>query len=250
MARGNKSSEGRSARSEAFGNLPVGRYDATQGLKNLFPASRIPAADKPAAEKEALSAILKKTDEYAGETRKSWQAYYDTYQIEKEQGKYAEVLAKGMVNGDKSNGLEDYFPKGMSTGFINALAKSGYSPGPNDPATQDALARLIDARVSQELLIKGGRDGIRFGGNWGVRAVKDPDGFRLEAYTEDYTGRDSYGEKTYDSSDTVEIAFIPHDEVSSKKFLTSPEEIYNSNSFIKAQALKGYLDALLMTSDF
>ena len=155
MARGGKASEGRAARSEG-GSMFVPE------VKNLYPASQISAGDKPAAEKEAFNAVFKKTDEYAGEGRKSLGRFLDTYEVEKEQSKYALVLAKGMVNGDKSNGLEDYFPKGMSTGFINALAKSGYAPGPNDPATQDALARLIDARVSQELLIKGGRDGIRF----------------------------------------------------------------------------------------
>jgi len=159
---------------------------------------------------------------------------------------YANQLADGMVNADKSNGLEDYFPKGMSTGFINALAKSGYVPGFEDKDTLKAVAKIVDLRVADDA--KGtNRD---FGSGWGVRAVKDPDGFRLELYTEDYTGRGADGEKTYRSSDTKEIAFIPHDEVSSKKFLTSPEEILNSKSFIKAQALKGYLDALLMTSDF
>ncbi len=235
MARGNRASEGRSARSEGM---------FVPEVKNLYVASQIPKEAKTKAIADTQLALLQSTDEYAGQGRRG---FLDTDEVEKVQRKYAEVLAKGMVNGDESNGLEDYFPKGMSTGFINALAKSGYVPGPNDPDTQDALGKLIDARVAEELTT-GGRS--QFSGDWGVRAVKDKDGFRLEAYTEEYTGRNQDGEKTYRSSETREIAFIPHDEVSSKKFLTSPEEILNSKAFIKAQALKGYIDSLLMTSGF
>jgi hypothetical protein len=213
-------------------------------VKNLYTASKIPKEAKANAIADTQNALVRSTDEYAGQGRRG---FLDTDEVEKMQTKYAGVLAKGMVNGDEFNGVEEYFPKGMSTGFINALAKSGYAPGPNDPDTQNALAKLIDARVAEELTT-GGRS--QFTGDWGVRAVKDPDGFRLEAYTEEYTGRGQDGEKTYRSSETREIAFIPHDEVSSKKFLTSPEEILNSKAFIKAQALKGYIGSLLMTSGF
>jgi hypothetical protein len=207
-------------------------------VKNLYTASKISADMKPVAMRDAQSQIMRDVSNKGGNEGAPGSGAAANAE------KYAQVLADGMVNGDKSNGLEDYFPKGMSTGFINALAKSGYAPGPNDPDTIKAIGSIITARTADD----GGRRD--FGGNWGVRAVKDPDGFRLEVYTEDYTGRGSDGEKTYRSSDTKEIAFIPHDEVSSKKFLTSPEEIYNSNSFLKAQALKGYLDSLLMTSNF
>lgn len=212
-------------------------------VRNLFVASRISADMKPVAMRDAQSQIMRDVSNKGGNEGAPGSGAAANAE------KYAQVLADGMVNGDKSNGLEDYFPKGMSTGFINALAKSGYAPGPNDPDTIKAIGSIITARTADESSSVSGR-GSNFGGNWGVRAVKDPDGFRLEVYTEDYTGRGSDGEKTYRSSDTKEIAFIPHDEVSSKKFLTSPEEILNSNSFIKAQALKGYLDALLMTSGF
>lgn len=233
MARGSNSREGRAARSEG-GSMFVPE------VKNLFPASRIPAEQKDAASKDALSRIMRDVRNKGGDEGSPGSGAAANAQ------RYAKTLADGMVNGDKSNGLEDYFPKGMSTGFINALAKSGYTPGPNDPDTIKAIGSIIAARTADESA-GSNRD---FGSNWGVRAVKDPDGFRLEVYTEDYTGRDGSGEKTYRSSDTKEILFIPHDEVSSKKFLTSPEEIYNSKSFLKAQALKGYLDSLLMTSDF
>ena len=234
MARGNRASEGRAARSEGM---------FVPEVKNLYPASRISADDKPSAIKDAQSQIMRDVRNKGGDEGAPGSGAAANAE------RYAQVLAKGMVNGDESNGLEDYFPKGMSTGFINALAKSGYVPGPNDPDTIKAIGSIIAARTADESA-RAERRGGDFGSNWGVRAVKDPDGFRLEVYTEDYTGRGADGEKTYRSSDTKEIAFIPHDEVSSKKFLTSPEEIFNSQAFVKAQALKGYLDALLMTSDF
>lgn len=244
MARGSNQREGRAARSESLGRpLPVGRYEDTQGLRNLFPASRIPVEQKAVETQNAQSRIMRDVSNKGGNEGSPGSGAAANAEA------YAKQLADGMVNGDRSNGLEDYFPKGMSTGFINALAKSGYAPGPNDPDTIKAIGSIITARTADDSARASGRGG-NFGGNWGVRAVKDPDGFRLEVYTEDYTGRDESGEKTYRSSDTKEILFIPHDEVSSKKFLTSPEEIYNSKSYLKAQALKGYLDSLLMTSDF
>lgn len=234
MARGSNQREGRAARSEGM---------FVPEVKNLYTASKIPADMKPVAMRDAQSKIMRDVSNKGGNEGAPGSG------VAANAERYAKVLADGMVNGDKSNGLEDYFPKGMSTGFINALAKSGYTPGPNDPDTIKAIGSIITARTADESAGSSGR-GRDFGSNWGVRAVKDPDGFRLEVYTEDYTGRGADGEKTYRSSDTKEIAFIPHDEVSSKKFLTSPEEILNSKAFIKAQALKGYLDALLMTSDF
>lgn len=210
-------------------------------VKNLFTASQIPKERKSAAKIETAKLIFDQTDEYAGNV---YRGSLDTQKIEEQQTSYAKILSAGMIDGDKSNGLEDYFPKGMSTQFINALAKNNIAPGPFDPDTTKAIAKIIDARVLDNL---GDND---FQGQFSVRSVKDPDGFRLELYTEQYTGRDGDGEKTYRSSDTKEIAFIPHDEVSSKKFLTSPEEILNSKAFLKAKALDGYLDALLMTSNF
>lgn len=246
MARGQNASTGRVARSESLGRpLPIGRFEDTQGLRNLFSASRIPKTEKSAAKIELTKSLVSKTDEYAGQ---AYRGFLDTNKIEEEQTKYAKVLSAGMVDGDASNGIEDYFPKGMSTQFINALAKSGYAPGPFDKDTQDAVARIIDARVLDNL------EKQDFQGQFSVRSVQDEDGFRLELYTSEYRGRGADGEKQYRSSGTKEIAFIPHDEISGRITRTSvansPTEMLQSKAFLKAKALDGYLDALLMTSGF
>jgi hypothetical protein len=246
MARGSNQREGRVARSESLGRpLPIGRFEDTQGLRNLFPAARIPKTEKSAAKIETTNSIMSKTDEYAGQ---AYRGFLDTQKIEEEQNKYAKTLSAGMVDGDGFNGLEDYFPKGMSTQFINALAKNNIAPGPNDPDTINAIARIIDARVLDNL------EKQDFQGQFSVRSVQDPDGFRLELYTSEYRGRGEDGEKQYRSSGTKEIAFIPHDEISGRITRTSvansPDEMLKSKAFLKAKALDGYLDALLMTSDF
>jgi hypothetical protein len=236
MARGYAQS-----RSELTGNLPVGRYENTQSLKNLFPATRIPKAEKDKASDEAALSIVKRSSPYIGRGR-------DRAEAESQQNDYAKRLAKAMVNGDDSNGVEEYFPKSMSTQFINALAKSNYAPGPFDRDTLDAVSKIIDLRVADNL---GKQD---FSGDFSIRSVQDDDGFRLELYTSEYRGRGADGEKQYRSSGAKEIAFIPHDEVSGRitktKVANYPTEMFESKAFLKAKALDGYLDALLMTSGF
>lgn len=214
-------------------------------VKNLYTASQIPKENKSAAKIETAKLIFDQTDEYAGQ---SYRGSLDTQKIEEEQTKYAKILSAGMVDGDEFNGLEDYFPKGMSTQFINAMAKNNIAPGPRDPDTIEAVAKIIDARILDNL---GNQD---FGGQFSVRSVQDEDGFRLELYTSEYRGRGADGEKQYRSSGTKEIAFIPHDEISGRITRTSvansPTEILQSKAFLKAKALDNYLDALLMTSKF
>lgn len=248
MARGSRSSEGRAARSE---------YDGTKGgrdtreiyfvpeARNLLVASLIPKAEKSREKVLTENRIMGLTDEYAGA---AYRGFLDTNKITESQTKHAKTLARAMIDGDESNGLEDYFPKSFSTNFINALARSGYVPGPKDPDTIRAIGKIVDARVLDDL------ENQDFQGQFSVRSVQDPDGFRLELYTTLYQGRGEDGEKRYRSSGTKEIAFIPHDEISGRITRTSvansPDEMLKSKAFLKAKALDGYLDALLMTSDF
>lgn len=214
-------------------------------VKNLYPASQIPKTEKSAAKIELANKIFDSTDEYAGQT---YRGYLDTTKVEEQQKKFARVLSAGMVDGDEFNGLEDYFPKGMSVEFINAMAKNNIIPGPNDKDTIDAVAKIIDARILDNL---GKQD---FQGQFNVRSVEDKDGYTLELYTSEYQGRGPDGEKRYRESDVVKIGFIPHDEVSGRikqtRIAKSPTEILESKAFLKAKALDNYLDALLMTSGF
>jgi len=238
MARGSNQREGRAARSEG------GRMFVPE-VKNLYTASQIPKTEKSAAKIETTNSIMSKTDEYAGQ---AYRGFLDTQKIEDEQTKYAKILSEGMVDGDGFNGLEDYFPKGMSVDFINAMAKNNIAPGPRDPDTIEAIAKIIDARVLDNL---GKQD---FSGQFSVRSVQDDDGFTLELYTSEYRGRGADGEKQYRESDVVKIGFIPHDEISgritSTKVARDFNEMLESKAFLKAKALDNYLDALLMTSKF
>jgi hypothetical protein len=223
-------------------------------VKNLFPASQLAPEEKERYAYNTAQMILGVTE--GGKKTKGSDPLY-TYDDEgvvmggrydPKAMRYANQLAKEMVNGDKSNGIEDYFPKGMSTQFTNALAKSGYVPGFEDKDTIAAIGKIIDARMKDDA---GEKD---FVGQFAVRSVQDDDGYRLELYTSDYRGRGPDGEKQYRSSKTVEIAFIPHDEISGRITRTSvansPNEMLQSKAFLKAKALDGYLDALLMTSGF
>ena len=232
MARGNRASEGRAARSEGM---------FVPEVKNLYTASRIAEGDKAKSIGDVSLSLVKKTSPYIGRGR-------DRAEAESQQNGYAKQLAETMVNGDKFNSIEDYFPKGMSTPFINALAKSGIAPGPFDKDTVDAIAKIIDARVQDNL---GKQD---FEGQFSIRSVSDEKGYTLELYTTAYRGRGADGEKQYRSSNTVKVGFIPHDEVSGRITRESvanyPNEILESKAFLKAKALDGYLDALLMTSNF
>lgn len=226
-------------------------------VKNLLPASQLAPEEKEAVAYNTAQMILSQTkggrDALGSDPLYTYGSGEDAGEILDskytiESMRYATLLANEMANGDKSNGIEDYFPKGMSTQFTNALAKSGYVPGFNDPATLAAVAKIIEARVKDD---RGDQD---FVGKFSVRSVQDEDGYRLELFTTDYRGRGPDGEKQYRSSGTVEIAFIPHDEISGRITRTSvansPNEILQSKAFLKAKALDGYLDALLMTSDF
>ena len=240
MSRSYNKSSGNSVRSDFVSDGKPG--------KNLYPASQIPAGEKPAAITSASERIMSAATaalRSAGDE--------DLFSAKLggniRSGNFAKRLAEGMVNGDKSNGLEEYFPKGMSTAFADALAKSGYAPGPDDPATIKAIGRLIAIRAQDNA----GKQEL--GGSFETRVERTATGYIIHAFTSDYEGRDEDGEKSYRNSPEKPIAFIPHDEVSrnppvseagqsgitNKTLLTSP-------AYIKAQALRGYLDALLLTS--
>jgi len=224
-------------------------------VKNLYSASKLAPEEKGPYAHNTTQMILastedgKKTDPAAPLYTYDSEGMVESGKYNPRAMRYANQLADGMVNGDKSNGLEDYFPKGMSTQFINALAKSGYVPSFEDKDTLSAVAKIVDARIKDDA---GKKDFA--GGQFSVRSVRDDDGFRLELYTSEYRGRGDDGEKQYRSSGTVEIAFIPHDEISGRITRTSvansPNEMLESKAFLKAKALDGYLDALLMTSNF
>jgi len=238
MSRSYNKSSGNSVRSDAF------ESDFKPG-RNLFPASQIPADKKPAAITSASERIM---SEATAALRRSGDEDLFSAKLggNIRSGNFAKRLAEGMVNGDKSNGLEDYFPKGMSTAFGRALSKSGYAPGPDDPDTIKAIGQLIAIRAQDEA----GKQEL--GGSFETRVERTEQGYRILAFTSDYEGRDDDGEKSYRNSPEKPIAFIPHDEVSrsnpSSLVGTKTPTIFNSPAYIKAQALRGYLDALLLTS--
>jgi hypothetical protein len=237
---GNNGSTANSLRSD-FGGTGSNMF--VPEVKNLYPASKVPANRKDRVESDVSEAIWKQLKRPNGSTA-------ENNKIDAQQMKYSNQLAFGMVRGDNSNGLEDYFPKGMNTEFINALAKSGYIPSFEDKDTIMAVGKIVDARIEDDA--KGvNRD---FSGQFHTFVEQKKDGYHLGIFTSEYRGRDGDGEKTYKESDVKTIMVIPHDEVSNRitstKISATPTEIYNSKSYVKAHALRNYLDALLMTSNF
>jgi hypothetical protein len=229
-------------------------------VKNLYPASQLAPEEKKPYAFNTGQMIMGYTE--AGSKIDPAASLYEYATNDEDRGMviggkynpkamlYANQLADGMVNADKSNGLEEYFPKGMSTEFINALAKSGYVPGFEDKDTLKAVAKIVDLRMADDAKGTSGE----FDGQFNTFVEQRADGYHIGLYTSTYTGRDGSWEKTYKESDVKPIMVIPHDEISkritSTKIAATPTEIYNSKSYVKAQALRNYLDALLMTSDF
>lgn len=225
-------------------------------VKNLYPASQLAPEEKEAYAYNTGTMILgeteagKETDPAAARYTYDDEGVVDSGKYNPRAERYAKQLADEMVNADRSNGLEEYFPKGMSTEFINALAKSGYAPGFDDPDTIKAVAKIVDLRMADDAKGNSGD----FDGEFNTFVELRPDGYHIGLYTSTYTGRDGDGEKTYKESDVKPIMVIPHDEVSkritSTKIAKTPTEIYDSKAYTKAYALGRYLDALLMTSGF
>jgi len=211
----------------------VGNANLDPGARNLFQASAIPDEMKPVAVDAVQRKIEKQVANLGGnEGQPGSGAAAKAEEL-------ANKLAETMVYGNGYNGLEEYFPKSMSLQFINALAKDGYVPGPSDPDTIFAIGNIITARTSDPNFL-----GF---GNIETRVSRDADGYRISAYTSDYQGRDADGEKSYRNGPEKEIAFIPHDEVS-RKAPASYEERLTSPAYLKANALRSYLDALNLTS--
>lgn len=216
-------------------------------VKNLFPASQIAEPDKPKVAGDVYARIYSSLSPYVGLDR-------DRGEADSQQKGYARELANAMVRGDEDNSVEAYFPRGMATRFINALAASGYVPGPNDKDTIDVVSKIIDLKVTDNL---NGRYG--FYGDFNLQAIAKEDGYHLEVNTTAYMGRGADGEKQYKSSKSIEVGFIPHDEISSRIYQQTKNTgingpsingLLDSKSFLKAKGLEGYLDALLMTSGF
>lgn len=248
MARSYNKSSGNSVRSDATPRRGmvgpnaqvdrwVGNNNLDTGARNLFQASAIPAEMKPVAIEATQKRIERQIANLGGN-----EGLPGSGAAKKAQD-YAKQLATAMVEGDGYNGLEDYFPKSMNTEFINALAKDGYTPGPNDPDTIKAIGNMITARI------KDASGKMEMGGSFDTFVDNGPKGFRILAFTNTYEGRDENGEKSYRKSPDKEIAFIPHDEVSAND-LGSWESRLNSPAYLKANALRGYLDALFLTSGF
>jgi len=211
----------------------VGNNNLDTGVRNLFQASAIPAEMKPVAIEATQRKIERQVANLGGNEGQPGSG------VAAKAEELANNFARAMVEGDGYNGLEDYFPKSMSIQFVNALGKDGYTPGPSDPDTIFAIGNIITARLRDPAFIGGG--------NLETRVSRDADGYRIAVYTSVYRGRDDDGEKSYENGPEKEIAFIPHDEVS-RKAPASYEERLTSPAYLKANALRSYLDALTLTS--
>ena len=219
-------------------------------VKDLFPMMRLKdEAVRAKIEKSTASQILEQTkfsqDDYVALRDKM-----PASEIESKAKADADKLAKAMVDGG-SMGTEEWAWKGISNEFVNALANSGYRPGPNDPLTKEAIGNLIAAKVADYNLPNKGTD---FNGQFHVMAYEKKDGYHIAAYTSDYRGRDGNGEKLYKNSQRVTIAVVPHDEISKRLNETGnqrqPGELMESKAYCKATGLRLYLNALMLTSNF